>query len=83
MYCVEIPGNKTMCHHKFIALTIPGKDETQGATDAEGYNGNMSVLIGGIMAGVVVVFIGIMLFVLIRRSVIPLLKSAHKIDMIH
>lgn len=71
MSCVEIPGtDKLMCHHKFVALTIPGADETTGTKDAEGYNGNLSVLIGGILAGVVVVFIGIMLFVLIRRLVV-------------
>lgn len=47
-----------------LALTIPDK---QGETSDSKGNYDISVLIGGVMAGVVVVFIGIMLFVFLRR----------------
>ncbi|XP_052777423.1 receptor-type tyrosine-protein phosphatase kappa-like [Mya arenaria] len=50
-----------------LALPDPGEEKPAGAADAAGYNPDLSVLIGGILAGVVVVFVGIMLFVLIRR----------------
>jgi hypothetical protein len=48
-------------------LTIPGKDDKVENSSVGGDNPDLSILIGGILAGVVVVFIGIMLFVVIRR----------------
>ncbi|XP_060595667.1 receptor-type tyrosine-protein phosphatase kappa-like [Ruditapes philippinarum] len=50
-----------------LALTIPGKDDKVENSSVGGDNPDLSILIGGILAGVVVVFIGIMLFVVIRR----------------
>ena len=46
------------------ALTIPDKGKKQSSSNA---NYDVSVLIGGVMAGVVVVFVGIMLFIILRR----------------
>ena len=46
------------------ALTVPDTGKKQSSGNA---NYDVSVLIGGVMAGVVVVFVGIMLFIILRR----------------
>ena len=60
-------------HTPFTALTIPDKQAEKTSNNS---NYDVSVLIGGVMAGIVVVFIGIMLFVFLRRLVKCIVQSS-------